>query len=158
MILAGQGSVPGGLGAEPGEHLAGAALHVVELLVHQPDILQLALQVGALVGQDLQKTLQLAGVTVGHGVIHHDHLADRKSTRLNSSHVRISYAVFCLKKKTKTQSIKASSPDAAEGIVSTVYLKDPTDKVKWGTDAGLKLYYALMAKYCAVCDTHDGSY
>src|SRR5690554_7352967 len=27
---------------------------------------------------------------------------DRKSTRLNSSHVRISYAVFCLKKK-KTQ-------------------------------------------------------
>src|SRR5690554_7470222 len=26
---------------------------------------------------------------------------DRKSTRLNSSHVRISYAVFCLKKKSK---------------------------------------------------------
>src|SRR5204862_6829231 len=26
---------------------------------------------------------------------------DRKSTRLNSSHVEISYAVFCLKKKTK---------------------------------------------------------
>src|SRR5690554_7048411 len=28
---------------------------------------------------------------------------DRKSTRLNSSHVRISYAVFCLKKKKKNQ-------------------------------------------------------
>src|SRR5438874_6065359 len=28
---------------------------------------------------------------------------DRKSTRLNSSHVEISYAVFCLKKKTKKQ-------------------------------------------------------
>src|SRR5690606_7401229 len=27
---------------------------------------------------------------------------DRKSTRLNSSHVKISYAVFCLKKKTNT--------------------------------------------------------
>src|SRR5690554_7184980 len=27
---------------------------------------------------------------------------DRKSTRLNSSHVRISYAVFCLKKKNDT--------------------------------------------------------
>src|SRR5690606_41630217 len=26
---------------------------------------------------------------------------DRKSTRLNSSHVKISYAVFCLKKKTR---------------------------------------------------------
>src|SRR5437879_9459978 len=30
---------------------------------------------------------------------------DRKSTRLNSSHRCISYAVFCLKKKIKTQSI-----------------------------------------------------
>src|SRR5438874_10137768 len=29
--------------------------------------------------------------------------ADRKSTRLNSSHVEISYAVFCLKKKNRTQ-------------------------------------------------------
>src|SRR5690606_41090113 len=28
---------------------------------------------------------------------------DRKSTRLNSSHVKISYAVFCLKKKKKQQ-------------------------------------------------------
>src|SRR3712207_7367147 len=28
-------------------------------------------------------------------------LADRKSTRLNSSHANISYAVFCLKKKKK---------------------------------------------------------
>src|SRR5436305_8857527 len=30
-----------------------------------------------------------------------EHDEDRKSTRLNSSHVRISYAVFCLKKKKK---------------------------------------------------------
>src|SRR5437773_9745774 len=29
----------------------------------------------------------------------HGALADRKSTRLNSSHITISYAVFCLKKK-----------------------------------------------------------
>src|SRR5690606_39948802 len=29
---------------------------------------------------------------------------DRKSTRLNSSHVKISYAVFCLKKKTREYS------------------------------------------------------
>src|SRR5690606_40955871 len=34
--------------------------------------------------------------TVARGVAE-----DRKSTRLNSSHVKISYAVFCLKKKTK---------------------------------------------------------
>src|SRR5690606_40345048 len=31
------------------------------------------------------------------------HGGDRKSTRLNSSHVKISYAVFCLKKKKKQQ-------------------------------------------------------
>src|SRR5688572_32413268 len=30
-------------------------------------------------------------------------LGDRKSTRLNSSHSQISYAVFCLKKKKKTK-------------------------------------------------------
>src|SRR5688572_31639734 len=31
---------------------------------------------------------------------------DRKSTRLNSSHSQISYAVFCLKKKTQKQTTK----------------------------------------------------
>src|SRR5256885_7343049 len=33
------------------------------------------------------------------------HMVDRKSTRLNSSHLVISYAVFCLKKKKKTHKI-----------------------------------------------------
>src|SRR5690606_42022922 len=62
-----------------------------------------------------------AGELIAHGAVHErrchrgidpaaqaaDHLGradllldqDRKSTRLNSSHVKISYAVFCLKKK-----------------------------------------------------------
>src|SRR5690349_23445001 len=35
----------------------------------------------------------------GHGVGRHCATRDRKSTRLNSSHVEISYAVFCSKKK-----------------------------------------------------------
>src|SRR3712207_8880318 len=34
---------------------------------------------------------------------------DRKSTRLNSSHANISYAVFCLKKKTIHESLRLSS-------------------------------------------------
>src|SRR5690606_40749049 len=34
--------------------------------------------------------------------------ADRKSTRLNSSHVKISYAVFCLKKKRKPSTARRS--------------------------------------------------
>src|SRR5438876_6243818 len=33
------------------------------------------------------------------------HAGDRKSTRLNSSHPSISYAVFCLKKKKKTNQV-----------------------------------------------------
>src|SRR5436305_10283642 len=45
---------------------------------------------------------------------------DRKSTRLNSSHVRISYAVFCLKKKTnnfervRTNQHRATFPDGSQ--------------------------------------------
>src|SRR5207249_5624763 len=49
---------------------------------------------------------RLAGfevLQVGDLLVQVDHLKnlDRKSTRLNSSHVSISYAVFCLKKKKK---------------------------------------------------------
>src|SRR3989442_10018794 len=45
-----------------------------------------------------------------------DHPRDRKSTRLNSSHVRISYAVFCLKKKkSATHHVRSYLID--EGIV-----------------------------------------
>src|SRR5436309_3721667 len=35
---------------------------------------------------------------------------DRKSTRLNSSHVKISYAVFCLKKKKRLRPDPRSAP------------------------------------------------
>src|SRR3712207_7014408 len=34
---------------------------------------------------------------------HRSHEADRKSTRLNSSHANISYAVFCLKKNQRSE-------------------------------------------------------
>src|SRR5258707_11071147 len=43
-------------------------------------------------------------------VIMEPNYRDRKSTRLNSSHANISYAVFCLKKKTITPT--KASPDA----------------------------------------------
>src|SRR5258707_5837300 len=36
--------------------------------------------------------------------------ADRKSTRLNSSHANISYAVFCLKKKKNTHTLVRCGP------------------------------------------------
>src|SRR5215217_8591957 len=49
----------------------------------------------------------------GRSLALHDHrlvavLRDRKSTRLNSSHANISYAVFCLKKKTNRNRRAAS--------------------------------------------------
>src|SRR3712207_7099290 len=48
---------------------------------------------------DHQFPLPAAGVWHGRGPLDDDR--DRKSTRLNSSHANISYAVFCLKKKNK---------------------------------------------------------
>src|SRR5256885_11093475 len=55
----------------------------------------------AAVGIDTAKTLTIAPVMdrVGFKAID----LDRKSTRLNSSHLVISYAVFCLKKKKHLQ-------------------------------------------------------
>src|SRR2546422_6947687 len=46
--------------------------------------------------------IQRGGLALHVGIRGQDHLGrpDRKSTRLNSSHGYISYAVFCLKKKT----------------------------------------------------------
>src|SRR3712207_7650404 len=68
-------------------------------LRHHPDRREVALVVegGALVhelGDDEGGRVEQQRVAVG---------ADRKSTRLNSSHANISYAVFCLKKKKNTQ-------------------------------------------------------
>src|SRR5438874_3338763 len=49
----------------------------------------------SLMGAALLMIFSLSGAAVNEKII-----KDRKSTRLNSSHVEISYAVFCLKKKT----------------------------------------------------------
>src|SRR5690606_41898705 len=60
---------------------------------NNPDVLQAALACEHFGAQ---------GITV-HPRPDERHIRDRKSTRLNSSHVKISYAVFCLKKKTREQ-------------------------------------------------------
>src|SRR2546429_3826915 len=44
---------------------------------------------------------------------------DRKSTRLNSSHGYISYAVFCLKKKKKHQTIEEAQDDVLYTTATT---------------------------------------
>src|SRR5688572_31440323 len=50
-------------------------------------------------------TETFSGTVTLNGAVRHEFVtqrADRKSTRLNSSHSQISYAVFCLKKKKQT--------------------------------------------------------
>src|SRR2546430_13412485 len=47
------------------------------------------------------------------GIARRDLFEDRKSTRLNSSHSQISYAVFCLKKKKKPLTSHASPNPAS---------------------------------------------
>src|SRR3712207_9006947 len=64
--------------------------------LHDVDVLgQLALALAALLG------LLAAPAVLGELEVAALLLGDRKSTRLNSSHANISYAVFCLKKKYK---------------------------------------------------------
>src|SRR5688572_32692445 len=48
-------------------------------------------------------SLATSGVILGRDGTRDAHRGDRKSTRLNSSHSQMSYAVFCLKKKKKKQ-------------------------------------------------------
>src|SRR5690606_41187411 len=89
------------------------SLHdALPILAHS--IAQAAVGVGHAL-DDLVRDAHLGGVVGGrhpqaqhvgaqgvHQLVGGDHIAqDRKSTRLNSSHVKISYAVFCLKKKIK---------------------------------------------------------
>src|SRR3712207_7218282 len=56
-------------------------------------------------GRDRDQRAHHRGRGVQHGAVHGrgGDRRDRKSTRLNSSHANISYAVFCLKKKKITQ-------------------------------------------------------
>src|SRR5689334_23647556 len=57
-------------------------------------------------------------------VEHHVVGQDRKSTRLNSSHSSISYAVFCLKKKKKLASEKRGHADTYHHQPRPTHLRD----------------------------------
>src|SRR5690349_24172348 len=57
-------------------------------------------ELGAALAVELDVDHRLVGLRV-EALLGVGQLVDRKSTRLNSSHVEISYAVFCLKKKKK---------------------------------------------------------
>src|SRR2546427_6161392 len=66
-------------------------------------------------GQSLDLLVNHVG-QLHFGFFHAGSLPDRKSTRLNSSHSQISYAVFCLKKKKKRlPSLKSGSSTRHQG-------------------------------------------
>src|SRR3712207_8397947 len=75
--------------AEVGDAALEAVLHCTEAASHRRDVLYRLVDDR----QPLRRGLP------GGGGGHVDGVQDRKSTRLNSSHAKISYAVFCLKKK-----------------------------------------------------------
>src|SRR2546426_8027841 len=92
------------------------ARHALRRLARQPGFsvpvaLTLALGIGAtaavyaLVNGVLIRPLPYAEASRLVEVGHTASRVDRKSTRLNSSHLVISYAVFCLKKKKTKQSL-----------------------------------------------------
>src|SRR5690606_40678391 len=53
---------------------------------------------------------------------------DRKSTRLNSSHVKISYAVFCLKKKKKRRKTRHEKENKKKKKQKQIKKKQQKDK------------------------------
>src|SRR2546430_5919856 len=69
--------------------------------------------------------------------------ADRKSTRLNSSHSQISYAVFCLKKKNKN-AIHAYDVD----LDSAVVVRYQVTLAHW--------HYSFVRHFCGVRDIIRG--
>src|SRR2546426_7622784 len=63
------------------------------------------------IAQYHRNAAELVAVRVHSRDEHRNHLVeDRKSTRLNSSHLVISYAVFCLKKKKKENKTTTHMP------------------------------------------------
>src|SRR5256885_9797118 len=63
---------------------------------------------------------QFAGADAAAGLGAQCFLRDRKSTRLNSSHLVISYAVFCLKKKSYEQHFIVEMAGCAESVYVVV--------------------------------------
>src|SRR2546427_6858177 len=80
-------------------------------LFRSPVEAELVQEPGEMIGEALaldQDGQEGLGAGVDEAALLKEVRIDRKSTRLNSSHSQISYAVFCLKKKKKTKKRYAS--------------------------------------------------
>src|SRR5438034_4972379 len=92
---------------------------ILKLLDHRCHSIHLRLLIGDNIGCERKDFRLLSRARYGEKIVYHNQRAvvvldhalepepiDRKSTRLNSSHTVISYAVFCLKKKKKITKTK----------------------------------------------------
>src|SRR5256885_5697978 len=75
---------------------------------------------------------------------------DRKSTRLNSSHLVISYAVFCLKKQRKRHSI-ASRPSGVAPATVGVRSRRSTPAASRSRSAGARRLSLHPLRCCRLC-------
>src|SRR5437588_5623015 len=83
---------------------------------------------------------------------------DRKSTRLNSSHTVISYAVFCLKKKKTTVAPRPPDGRSVRGAVGDIHLAGFFAARQLGTDVGQNFIHrfttsALRSEHGTRCGT-----
>jgi branched-chain amino acid transport system substrate-binding protein len=53
---------------------------------------------------------------------------------------------------------KAGGQNAVNGVITTYYLKDPSNHARYGGDAGMKLYNEIMDKYAPKADKDDGNF
>jgi branched-chain amino acid transport system substrate-binding protein len=53
---------------------------------------------------------------------------------------------------------KAGGQGAVNGVITTIYLKDPANHARYAGDAGMKLYNEIMTKYLPGADKDDGNY
>src|SRR6202521_5186521 len=74
------------------------------------------------------------GATLSHFNIVNNAPLDRKSTRLNSSHLRISYAVFCLKKKNNT-----TVTISAHGLAVLLPAQNSDEQYRLGRDGSMPI-------------------
>src|SRR3712207_6862177 len=79
-----------------------ALCHSVSYRIRKVDHLQQLLHFLVESSSAYNYLYEISAETLDHLVTYGCFYLDRKSTRLNSSHANISYAVFCLKKKKQT--------------------------------------------------------
>ncbi len=53
---------------------------------------------------------------------------------------------------------KIGGASAVNGVITTIYLKDPANHARYAGDAGMKMYHELMTKYLPSGDPDDGNY